>query len=102
MVPALLLKALTNNRSLLGVEEIMQRKHEACLHTQGVIVPLDSFQQRHSLVPLNSYRYYLQANNIKITRRVDMTSLHNYNGCDDTEPAFAHGAESLSVDFFPR
>ena len=33
MVPAILLEALTNNKSLLEVEEIVQRKHEACLHT---------------------------------------------------------------------
>ena len=32
MAPALPLEAPTNSKSLLEVEEIVQRKHEACLH----------------------------------------------------------------------
>ena len=64
MAPALLLEALTSKKSLLEVEEIVQRKHEACLHSCSSVKSIQ--QQRHPSVSVRCINGFVIVNHLHI------------------------------------
>ena len=64
MAPALPLEAPTNSKSLLGVEETVQRKPEACLYSCSSVKSIQ--QQRHPSVSVRCINGFVIVNHLQM------------------------------------